>query len=200
MLTYDEIKSFLTSIDRLDILAGSAVYNDRLSKIISSLDQDISTAIEIGTYRGLSTSVIASFGIYVHTFDVAFQKDTELIWKKFGCSKMINYHLSSFCRNEEIFNLNCEETDKIFYDGDFYVNEIRGWNKTIIKDLDFQFAFIDGRHTYEDVKLDFEMVSRCGLVLFHDNRDSFPGVKKFVKEIGAESIGEFALYCNCMCI
>ena len=59
----------------------------------------------------------------------------------------------------------------------------------------FQFAFIDGCHDlYDEVKKDFEAVKKCGVVLFHDYRKSFPEVIKFCDEIGCEPLGEFALW------
>ena len=48
----------------------------------------------------------------------------------------------------------------------------------------FDFAFIDGSHKYDDVKFDFECVKRCGRVLFHDyDCKRHPDVTKFVDEL-----------------
>lgn len=168
MLTHEKMEDDFSYLGRPDILRGSAIHKNRLGRIVDSLDRNISIAVEIGTYRGISAAVLASLGIFVHTFDVIFQEDAEFVWKHFNCSEMIEYHVPPFCKKRKFHN--------------------------IIKTLDFQFAFIDGQHTYEAVQSDFLMVKSCKLVLFHDNRDSFPGVKKLIQEIDARSIGEFALW------
>ena len=54
--------------------------------------------------------------------------------------------------------------------------------KQAIETIDFDFAFIDGSHEYEDVKFDFEITKRCGRVLFHDY-PTCPGVMKFIDEL-----------------
>ncbi len=193
MLTYKQIQTALASIDRPGIMVSSAVFKDRLANIVSPRKHDISVAVEIGTYRGLSAAVLASLGIKVHTFDVVFQDDALSMWDRFGCFEMVDYRVPPFCQVPEFRNLSRENLIKVIGD-EHLVKSGRDWIRTIIEMLDFQFAFIDAQHTYEDVSADFEMVSRCGLVLLHDNRDSFPGVKRFCKEIGAKPIGEFALW------
>jgi len=174
-------------------MKSSAVHKNRLGRIVSSLDRDISTAVEIGTYRGLSTAVLVSLGIHVHTFDVVFQEDAPLMWEHLDCSEMVNYHVPPFCKQEEFLNLKREELGKVIWD-ESLIRDAREWNREVIQKLHFQFAFIDGQHTYEDCRADFSMVKRCGLVLFHDNTNAFPGVKRLAQEIGARSIGEFALW------
>ena len=64
-----------------------------------------------------------------------------------------------------------------------------------IKKMQFKFAFIDACHEiYEEVQKDFEAVKKCGVVLFHDYRESFPETKRFCDDIGCEPLGEFALW------
>jgi predicted O-methyltransferase YrrM len=47
-----------------------------------------------------------------------------------------------------------------------------GTVKTILEERKLDFLFIDGDHTYEGVKMDFEMysklVGKCGMIAFHD--------------------------------
>ncbi len=54
------------------------------------------------------------------------------------------------------------------------------------KDI-FDFALIDGDHTYEGVKNDFlKIISFMryeGVMCFHDNSVHFPGVQKFIEEL-----------------
>jgi predicted O-methyltransferase YrrM len=63
-------------------------------------------------------------------------------------------------------------------------------SKAIIKlkeqDVKIRFLFIDGLHTYEGVKEDFEnyfpLVIKGGLIVFDDFSDWHPGVKKLISE------------------
>ncbi|MBU2061847.1 MAG: hypothetical protein KKH44_08390, partial [Bacteroidetes bacterium] len=52
------------------------------------------------------------------------------------------------------------------------------------KFFNINFAFIDGWHTYTNVKHDFSLVSFCKRVLFHDA--DIEGINRFVKEIGGK--------------
>jgi predicted O-methyltransferase YrrM len=53
----------------------------------------------------------------------------------------------------------------------------------------FDFAFIDGDHTYEGVKFDFDLVKHCGNVLFHDYDFSLcPGVKQFIDQLPSNEV------------
>jgi hypothetical protein len=113
--------------------------------------------VEIGTWRGLSALVFASWGIKVHTFDIIEQEHCKPLWAHFGMD--IDQHV---CADRA---------------------EISGWMDI----TPFDFAFIDAVHNYENVKADYQMVKRCGNVLFHDYHETdFPGVYKFCNEIGAE--------------
>lgn len=49
--------------------------------------------------------------------------------------------------------------------------------------IPFDFAFIDGEHTYKGVKRDFELVRNIAkVVVFDDYRKKHNGVKKYIKE------------------
>jgi len=56
-----------------------------------------------------------------------------------------------------------------------------------VKDIEFDLMFIDGDHSYDGVKKDFEMyvplLKDNGLVLMHDTVNNREGVKDFWKEI-----------------
>ncbi len=51
----------------------------------------------------------------------------------------------------------------------------------------FDFAFIDGDHSYDGVKKDFDKVfprmKKDGIISFHDNSEAFPGIQKIVCEL-----------------
>lgn len=114
----------------------------------------IDTMIEIGTYKGVSAAVFAQNCRQVITFDLAKGRleqtdpkwSRQELWDYLGCTN-IKSHL---IKND---------------------NE----KKSIIDKLEFQFAFIDGGHDTKSVTFDFNLVKRCGLVLFHDF--DYKGVK-----------------------
>jgi hypothetical protein len=58
--------------------------------------------------------------------------------------------------------------------------------KRILDNIDFDFVFIDGDHSFKGVRYDFELVKKCGRVLFHDY-DRAPGkdapVRDFIDTI-----------------
>lgn len=133
--------------------------NDIFTKFLNILQPRPSVAVEIGTQLGLSAMVLAKVCNHVHTFDIRLRGKSKKVWKLFDVQKKITSYVMS---QKEI---------------DDEVNK-----------LSFDFAFIDGNHHYENVKHDFELVKRCGRVLFDDYRENDPrvvGVLKFVKEINA---------------
>jgi len=98
-------------------------------------------AVEIGTYRGLSTVVMASVCDGVHTFDVKYWKeDTEFLWSLFGVRDRIFYHIVKDSFTE----------------------------KYLLDSREFDFAYIDGCHLLEAAKFDFEITKKCEHVLFDD--------------------------------
>lgn len=138
--------------------------NNLFSKIIYDIKPI--RAVEIGTYFGVSTAILASICDIVYTFDINFYPETQRIWKLFKVKNKINYNL-------------VKDTDE---------------TKEILKSLSFDFAFVDSVHEYQEAKRDFEAVKRCGKVLFHDNNDNFIGVKNFCSEIKCKTIGDFGYW------
>jgi predicted O-methyltransferase YrrM len=120
----------------------------------------ISTAVEIGTFRGATAAYIAQYADKVHTFDIRDIYDFPT-WEKLGLAdKIIFHHVSG---KDEIGE--------------------------ILKDIEFDFAFIDDGHSYENITADFELVRRCGRVLFHDvDHPRCPDVSRFIDEIGARRL------------
>ncbi len=183
IIEYKEILDKLTDINKIDLLESSAVENNnRLLRYIKRLHPKV--AVEIGTYRAISTVVLASVCDFVYTFDVLYQSYAESILELF---KTENVKYIYKCKNEYPEIIEQDYIDLSLMYGD----EIRDEIST----LDFDLAFIDGCHgVYKEVKKDFEAVEKCGTVLFHDYRDKFPEIIKFCNSIGCEPLGEFALW------
>jgi predicted O-methyltransferase YrrM len=119
----------------------------------------IGTAVEIGTFHGATAAYMAQFADRVITFDIRNLYDLET-WQDLGLANKINfYHVA--------------DRDEI---------------KKILKNIKFDFAFIDDDHS-EAIRDSFELVKRCGRVLFHDiEHPKFPEVSKFMDEIGARRL------------
>jgi len=127
----------------------------------------IKTVVEIGTHQGISAAHMTNFAKNIFTFDVKNYRKKYKAWKDLGVKEKIHY-------------MTVKNRDDI---------------KEVLGGIKWDFAFVDGKHIYEEVKADFEMVKSCGKVLLHDaNKKKFPGVKKFAKEIGAEIIGNIAYW------
>lgn len=127
--------------------------------------------LEIGTYRGVSAAEIAQYVERVTTIDLRYGRleqlgtpfDREAMWKELG-----------------ITNINLRLVDS---------DDEKKW---IVDRLDFDFAFVDGGHQTPAIKFDFELVKRCGRVLFHDyERRGVPGqddVCDFVDSLPKEQV------------
>ena len=140
---YDDIYSKLSTYDKYGfgfICGGTSVRPDNIIQKVMTHVKPIES-VEIGTYRGLSTVVIASMCSRVHTFDIKYWgPDVDFIWTLFGVNDKIVYTVVN---------------------DDFT-------KKNNLKDKDFDFAYIDGDHTIPRVEFDFDITKKCGHVLFDD--------------------------------
>jgi len=108
------------------------------------------TALEIGTYRGVSAAEMAQYVERVVTIDLRRGQlerlgesfDRRALWSALGVS------------NIELI-LVADDAEK----------------RRVVDRLDFDFAFVDGAHD-RTVADDFALVKRCGRVLFHDADDN----------------------------
>ena len=106
----------------------------------------VRTALEIGTYRGVGAAEISQFVDRVITIDLRHGRleqlgeewDRHAFWRSLGVDN-VELHLVD------------DDAEKA----------------ELIRGLDFDFAFVDGAHDAR-VRDDFELVKRCGRVLFHD--------------------------------
>jgi hypothetical protein len=113
-----------------------------LRSYLKELDK-IDTIIEIGTYQGVSTAILAEYAKKVYTFDVVDMHLRPLIWK------YLNIKNISF----EFVENNKERDEKI--------KKILGKEKVSL-------CFIDGEHSKGQPKLDLEVCKKCNSILFHD--------------------------------
>lgn len=124
----------------LSIRDGAGVFEKVLG------DGQYQTVLEIGTYRGVSAAEMSRYCDKVITIDLKHGKreingetfDRYAFWRSLGISN-IDLHLIK------------DDVEKA----------------RLIEGLQFDFAFIDGAHD-ATVANDFELVKRCGTVLFHD--------------------------------
>lgn len=165
-MIYEEIKSKLIEIDCEPWLLSSAC--SQLEQALEAVKEPINFCIEIGTHNGLSSTILTHYAKRVFTFDVAL-RNQEYVWSLFGVRKKISAIVSE--RKNLEWELN-------------YIKTNNYWQE---KEYKFDFAFVDGSHEYEVVKMDFELVKFTGRVLFHDTRTS-PGAVQFAKELGLEPL------------
>lgn len=138
----------------LNIRGGSGVFEQVMR------GKGIRTALEIGTYKGVSAAEMSQYCDRVITIDLAHGKleANNEEWSR-----------AAFWRSLGIGNIQSvlvkDDAEK----------------KALVDKLDFDFAFIDGAHD-ETVANDFAMVKRCGRVLFHDADDNGPGRSNCVYE------------------
>jgi predicted O-methyltransferase YrrM len=160
----------------LSIRGGAHVFERVLS------GKGYRTVLEIGTYRGVSAAEMAQYCDRVATIDLKHGKleqmgesfDRRALWDSLG-----------------VHNI------------DLYLVEDNARKAKLIKGLEFDFAFLDGAHD-KTVANDFEMVKRCGRVLFHDydprGRDDLDHAYNFVNTLPREQIQVmdiFALWTAC---
>jgi hypothetical protein len=160
--------------------------------------------LEIGSFCGLSANVIA-YLLAKHNKNNSIISSDKWIFEgaenggNLGLSSISHqdYHeyvKSTFKRNVEFFSReNKPYTIEVFSDEFF---ELWDKNKTV-KDVfgrdvqlggNFSFCYIDGNHTYEFAKRDFENTDKNldvgGYILFDDSYDGQPfGLTKLMKEV-----------------
>lgn len=113
--------------------------------------------LEIGTFQGVSTSLLAEFAP-VQTFDCLKNKDRQRLWGAMG----VAHRITSYVGNTR------GALDRM----------IRG--AAVTADL----AFVDGSHLLPDVVHDFDLVRGVPVVVLHDywleGSDRWPDVRTFV--------------------
>lgn len=106
----------------------------------------IRTALEIGTYKGVGAAEISQYVDRVVTVDLKHGR--------------MEQHRENWDRHAFWSSLGITNIDLVLVKDDRE-------KASFIKELDFDFALIDGAHD-PTVANDFAMVKHCGRVLFHD--------------------------------
>lgn len=127
---------------------------DGFSAFVSTAEFRGKRCVEIGTCKGLTSLVLARHFEEVVTIDIESDKDKQSI--------------AEFCGIKNI----------VFHD--VADNAEKG---AVIRALgDFDAAYCDGNHAY-DARADFDLVERCGRVLFHEYWPLQPTVWELVNRL-----------------
>lgn len=111
-------------------------------------DKGYGTVIEIGTYRGVAAAEMSQYCERVVTFDLKNGRLEQL---------------------GEPFDRYAFWTSLGIYNVELALVESDIEKAEIIDGMQFDFAFVDGaHHDPEIIAADFNLVKRCGRVLFHD--------------------------------
>lgn len=111
--------------------------------------------VEIGTCAGLTAIVLARYFEEVVTIDIAPNEHKRAIAEHVGANNI---------RFVEVHD-NAEKAE-------------------VLRALHFDAAFVDGDHA-RDTETDFQLVARCGRVLFHEHWEPQPAVMNLVRGLRA---------------
>lgn len=151
-----------------DGLHWSCLGNDGERKFRMLIEMALATIpeepriLEIGTHRGVSTTILAQFGC-VMTYDIIDWPLRHKVWEHFGVTGRIH---------SVVLNSSVEKGNALL--------------AAALNEVDFHLAFVDGNHEYESVKANFQAVKKCGRVIFHDftyNQRHIPRTVRFVNQI-----------------
>lgn len=138
------------------VMGSSCVLpTDEFKTLIEKFRPEI--VLEVGTYKGLSTAVLASIAEKVYTFDIKHQAIAKEIWKLLLINEKIEYNIIKD------------------------ISEI----KDNFKNIKFDFAFVDITHQdYELLKRAFDMLFQMGIkrILFDGVIERFPASIKLATE------------------
>lgn len=143
---------------------------------VADLDPDV--VVEIGTGRGGSTYV------WTRCTDASTVVSVDVDFSWLGVSPLRYRNRPRFMRSF------AEETDLRFIEADSRREDTVELVREAIDGRAIDFLFIDGDHSYEGVKRDFELyrplVADGGLIALHDTRDDQTGVPSFWGELADE--------------
>jgi protein-L-isoaspartate O-methyltransferase len=154
------IKKLLALLEEnIDLKKWSVIGRENEREILTRflVENKINTLLEIGTFKGVATAYISQFVNKIITIDIAEQPGKYKLWEELDIKNIEHYTVKT-------------ENEKA----------------KIIKNLEFDFAFVDGMHRAPFPEKDFNYTAKCGRVLFHDYRPGeimFAGVFDIVNKI-----------------
>lgn len=151
---------------------GRVVYS-ALRRMIADHPQEHYTILETGTARGFSAICMAKAlqdaGVQgtITTHDV-LPHDQLMYWNCIGD------HKKGLQTRAQLLSP---------WDVSKYITFVTGDSKKTLKPTQVDFAFLDGGHTYEDVKYEYSCLVNPKVVVFDDYTPNFPGICKAINEL-----------------
>jgi hypothetical protein len=172
-LFYERFYSLVGDKQLFDICNkfGIAVFRrssvlENFAKIVKEFGFGGTRCVEIGTCNGLTSIVLARHFSEVVTIDIA--------------PNAIRHEIADFigARNIKFVDINSNAE-----------------KRKVIESLKFDGAYVDGDH-FSDTRDDFDLVKRCGQVLFHEFWPAQRAVVDLVESLrpNIKTIGKFALW------
>jgi len=159
----DRLKNFVLR-PRVDLWMWSSLKlgdGENIFRFMLSKCNFIHNALEIGTFLGMSSALIAEYADMVHTLDMHYYDNEfrNVLWEYLGVNKKIVFH--PFSANKQ--------------------------KMKIIKDNGpYDFVFIDGSHLAEAVALDFSLVYDVPKILMHDYGLDWADITEFVDKVATD--------------
>jgi Methyltransferase domain len=159
---------------------GALPLNDLISLLCLLRDRSPRVVLEIGTFNGITTRLMAINlpGATIHTVDLPEDFDTKT---DIGSFPKDDFHLITKRRVGESYRSDSSVTNVVQHYGD-----TANWDFSNAPKAEF--FFIDGSHTYNYVKNDTEkciaaILGRRATILWHDCDPRHPGVVRWLAEM-----------------
>ena len=165
----DKMSNFadvLSYAEKHSLTEKAAVYEPAFRNFIRSLK--IKTAVEIGTYRGVTAAFMAEQAEKIYTFDIKDYPEKRTLWQKTGTDNKI-----VFAKINTISDI-----------------------KDFLSGITFDFCFIDGPGTAKELSAAFKIARAGGRVLFHNSgpKEKYKVVREYVTTLDVTPVGTQSLY------
>lgn len=167
--------------------AGGKGVNDSEGMFLAGFAADVpkdGIIVEVGSYRGQSAAYLAAGSkrdVNIYLVDLWDRDHLDLVSDENQYAVAGQSHLRVLLQHFKNMGLAHKITCLQGLSADY----AKMWNQGPIDML-----FIDGDHSYEGVKLDYEKwsphVKKGGVIAFHDYSDRWHGVKQLISEIQDE--------------